>query len=206
MKTLVISHLQASKITNTSTNEEPVFLSVKIVSTLSKVIVSVHASLTDSLRGWVMVRAAGGCQQCSSYVKWLAGLPLIYPSGGCDIWCICLLVFSAASLKLCRSVCSVHYRLQQEGLWTVDLDCAWSPGLWSHSHDGRPSTWAKHLTFHSSLNQADDQEQVQTAHIMQTFYKVVFHSSLTLCMFVYLQSFFMWYGWAENHSVDKTIS
>ncbi len=65
---------------------------------------------------------------------------------------------------------------------------------------------AKHLTFHSSLNQADDQEQVQTAHIMQTFYKAVFHSSLTLCMFVYLQSFFMWYGWAENHSVDKTIS
>ncbi|ROJ94867.1 hypothetical protein DPX16_8071 [Anabarilius grahami] len=31
----------------------------------------------------------------------------------------------------------------------------------------------RHLTFRSSLNQADDQEQVQTAHIMQTFYKVV---------------------------------
>ncbi|KAL1267472.1 hypothetical protein QQF64_032835 [Cirrhinus molitorella] len=30
----------------------------------------------------------------------------------------------------------------------------------------------QHLTFRSSLNQADDQEQVQTAHIMQTFYKV----------------------------------
>lgn len=128
-------HLSStSKKTNTSTNEDPAFLSAKIVSTLSKVMVSDHSFLTDSLWGWVMAWAAGGCQQCPVNVNWLTGLPLITPQEDVifDVF-VCLF-----SLKLC-TVCSVHYRLQQEV--EDSSSAAHRPGLWSHSHDGRPSTW-----------------------------------------------------------------
>lgn len=136
-----------------------------------------------------------------------------YPSRGCHIRCVCLLVFNPALLKLC-TVYSLHYRLQQEvedrSSGTRETAGHW-PGLCVLP---RPvisfARWTSldvakhHLTFRSSLNQADDQEQVQTAHIMQTFYKVVsiqawLHVFLCICRTV------LWgIMRAESHSVDRT--
>ncbi len=162
---------------NFFTNEEPAFLSAKIVSTFSKVIVSDHAFLTDSL--WRVSDGLSGRRMSAvrSKCELIDGTSSDYPSGGGNVWCVCLLVFSAASLKLC-TVCSVHYRLQQEV--EDSSSAAHRPGLCvvprpviSFARWTSLDVAKQHLTFRSSLNQADDQEQVQTAHIMQTFYKVV---------------------------------
>lgn len=113
---------------------------------------------------------------------------------------VCLLVFNPAMLKLC-TVCSLHYRLQQEvkdrSSGTRETAGHW-PGLCvlprpviSFARWTSLDVAKQHLTFRSSLNQADDQEQVQTAHIMQTFYKVV---STQAWLYVYFQNCFMGYN------------
>jgi len=126
---------------------------------------------SNCFRPWI-------CQQCTANDRTSSD----YPSRGCDIRCVCLLAFNSAFLKLC-TVCSLHYRLQEEAKdrssGTGETAGHW-PGLCVFP---RPvisfARWTsldvakQHLTFRSSLNQADDQDQVQTAHIMQTFYKVV---------------------------------
>lgn len=136
------------------------------------------------------------CSKC----ELIDGTSSDYPSRGCNIGCVCLLVFNPALLKLC-TVCSLHYRLQQEvkdrSSGTRETAGHW-PGLCvlprpviSFARWTSLDVAKQHLTFRSSLNQADDQEQVQTAHIMHTFYKVV---STQAWLYVYLQNCFMAYN------------
>ncbi len=129
-----------------------------------------HLLLTV-LRGWVMVRAAGGCQQCLFICEVIGGTSSDYPLR--RMWYL-MYLFACFQRSFTKAVqrpaqCITGFSRKDCGLWTWTVH---GPQACDLIHTMDVPRRGQTSDFHSSLNQADDQEQVQTAHIMQTFIKL----------------------------------